>query len=41
MTGDVDAYMLYREAGSNPEEETAAAAELDVTEQEADGYAAT
>ncbi|MGG6309880.1 YqzL family protein [Paenibacillus macerans] len=35
MTGDVDAYMLYKEAGGNSEEEAAAAEEL-VIEEEAE-----
>lgn len=36
MTGDVDAYMLYKEAGSDSAEEAAAAAELDAAEQDID-----
>ncbi|WP_460323012.1 YqzL family protein [Paenibacillus sp. YSY-4.3] len=36
MTGDVDAYMLYKDACSNCEEEAAAAAELEAVEQDAD-----
>jgi len=33
MTGDVDAYLLYKEANGNPEDEAAAAAE-ELTAQE-------
>ncbi|WP_110932132.1 YqzL family protein [Paenibacillus bouchesdurhonensis] len=36
MTGDVDAYMLYKESGSDSSGEAAAAAELDATEQDVD-----
>lgn len=36
MTGDVDAYLLYKEAGSNSEEEAAAAEELLIQEEQAE-----
>ncbi|WP_435924891.1 YqzL family protein [Paenibacillus sp. DYY-L-2] len=36
MTGDVDAYLLYKEAGSSSEEEAAAAEELLIQEEQAE-----
>lgn len=36
MTGDVDAYLLYKEASGNPEEEAAAAEEIFVQEEQAE-----
>ncbi|WP_410767996.1 YqzL family protein [Fontibacillus sp. BL9] len=36
MTGDVDAYLLYREAGGNSDEEAAAAEELLIQEEQAE-----
>lgn len=36
MTGDVDAYLLYKEAGGNSEEEAAAAEEIFVPEEQAE-----
>ncbi|AZK46844.1 YqzL family protein [Paenibacillus lentus] len=36
MTGDVDAYMLYKESVSDSSEEAAVAVELDTTEQDVD-----
>lgn len=37
MTGDVDAYLLYKEASGNSDEEVAAAEELSIPEDTADG----
>lgn len=36
MTGDVDAYLLYKAAGVSSEEEVAAAEELQVQEEQAE-----
>ncbi|RCX22779.1 YqzL-like protein [Fontibacillus phaseoli] len=36
MTGDVDAYLLYKEAAGNSDEEAAAAEELLIQEEQAE-----
>lgn len=38
MTGDVDAYLLYKEASGNSDEEVAAAEELTVEEESAEQF---